>query len=109
MGTFRPSSFVSTVISKAMLLLAFALGSDDVFAQIAQRGSATTNTNSGTNISTLTIGKPSGVIAGDIIIANIVQNRFAQLLLLLDQSVFRLYHLLHLEFLRDLRVVDLLL
>jgi hypothetical protein len=74
MGTFRPSSFVSNVISKAMLLLVFALSGNVVYSQIAQRGSATSNVNSGTNIGTLTIGRPSGVIAGDIIIANIVQN-----------------------------------
>ena len=44
-------------------------------AQIAQRGTATTNTNSATNITTLTINKPTGVVAGDVLIVNIVQNQ----------------------------------
>jgi hypothetical protein len=74
MGTFRPSSFVSTVISKAMLLLVFALGGNVVFAQIAQRGSATTATVNAQNSPTLTINKPTGVVAGDVMIVSILQN-----------------------------------
>ncbi|MFM7234360.1 MAG: hypothetical protein ACKOZM_07190, partial [Flavobacteriales bacterium] len=70
MGTFRPSSFLSNVISKAMLLLAFTLGGNFVFAQVALRGTATTAINTGT---TLTINKPTGVVAGDVMLVNISQ------------------------------------
>jgi hypothetical protein len=42
-------------------------------AQIAQRGSSTTATNA-TASATLTINKPTGVVAGDLMIVSIVQN-----------------------------------
>jgi len=70
MGTSRPHSSLPTVIVKAMLLLAFALGGDAVFAQIALRGSATT---ASTTTTSLTINKPTGVVAGDVMIVNISQ------------------------------------
>ncbi len=43
-------------------------------AQIIQRGSATTATNSGTNITTLSINTPTGVQPGDVLIVSILQN-----------------------------------
>ncbi|MFM9006540.1 MAG: hypothetical protein ACKOSR_13735, partial [Flavobacteriales bacterium] len=70
MGTFRPSTFLSSVISKALLLMALVLSSSSVFAQIALRGTATTATTTGT---TLTINKPTGVVAGDVMLVNISQ------------------------------------
>lgn len=42
------------------------------FAQITQRGSSTTAANQ--NSTTLTINKPTGVVAGDVLIVNIAQN-----------------------------------
>ena len=45
------------------------LGFSDAFGQIAQRGTATTATSINSN--TITITKPTGVVAGDIMIANI--------------------------------------
>jgi hypothetical protein len=52
-------------------LLMFSI---NVSAQIAQRGTATTAGNSSTNGGFLTINKPSGVVAGDVMIVSIVQN-----------------------------------
>jgi hypothetical protein len=46
----------------------------NVSAQITQRGSATNNSQSGTNVGTLSINRPTGVIAGDVMIVSIVQN-----------------------------------
>ncbi|MFN5620781.1 MAG: PKD-like domain-containing protein [Flavobacteriales bacterium] len=70
MGTFRPSSIFSSVISKAMVLLAFALGGSDVFAQIAQRGTATSATSTTTSV---TVDKPLGLTVGDVMLATINQ------------------------------------
>ena len=44
------------------------LMSPGIFAQIAQRGGATTGVSSG---ATVTINRPTGVVEGDIMIANI--------------------------------------
>jgi hypothetical protein len=45
----------------------------NTFGQIAQRGTATTaSTNAAT--SAMTINKPTGVVAGDLMIVSIVQN-----------------------------------
>ena len=54
-----------------LIILGFFLaGASQAFGQITQRGSATTST--GTN--TITIDKPTGIVAGDVLIVNIVQN-----------------------------------
>jgi len=68
MGTSRPHSFISNVISKAMLLLVFALGGNAVFAQITFQGSGTIGTSTS---ATLTISRPTNVLAGDLMIVNI--------------------------------------
>ena len=52
-----------------LVVLFTLLGFSDAFAQIAQRGTATTATSNYSN--TITITKPTGVVAGDIMIANI--------------------------------------
>lgn len=54
-----------------LLILFFCFGTlSQVYSQIALRGSATSGTSAGT---TLTINKPSGVVAGDVMIVNICQ------------------------------------
>jgi hypothetical protein len=53
-----------------LLLITLLIGSFG-YAQIAQRGTATTAT---TTNSSLTVNKPSGVLAGDVMIANILHN-----------------------------------
>jgi len=73
MRTIRTSSFFSKFVSKSMLLLALTLGGTDVFAQIAQRGSATTATI-GSAAASMTINKPTGVVAGDVLIVTVLQN-----------------------------------
>ena len=73
MGTFRPTSFWSTILSKALLLLAFALSGNVVYSQIAQRGAATTASINGATAA-MTINKPTGVVAGDVMIASVLQN-----------------------------------
>lgn len=50
--------------------LACAILCTTASAQIQQRGSATSNTSAGTS---LTINKPAGVVAGDVMIVNIAQ------------------------------------
>lgn len=56
-------------MTTAWLLLLFTVfGFADAFGQIAQRGTATTAIS---NANTITIAKPTGVVAGDIMIANI--------------------------------------
>lgn len=62
---FLIAAFNRVAILLCMLLL---LSTSNLIAQIAQRGSATTATS--TN-ATLTINKPTGVVQGDIMIANI--------------------------------------
>lgn len=52
-----------------LVLLTLISYSNNLFSQIAQRGAATTATS--TNNNTITIAKPAGVVAGDIMIANI--------------------------------------
>jgi hypothetical protein len=59
---------------KIHLLLLFALLSFNGWGQIAQRGSATTNSSANTNNTTLTIDKPNGVVIGDLMLLTIVQN-----------------------------------
>jgi hypothetical protein len=74
MGTLRlPFPSLSTSVKTLIFLLGLLLG-HDVFAQIAQRGSATTATVAATNSGTLTINKPTGVVAGDVMIVSILQN-----------------------------------
>ena len=54
----------------SLLVVLFMLfGFSDAFGQIAQRGTATTATSNYSN--TITINKPTGVVAGDVMIANI--------------------------------------
>jgi hypothetical protein len=55
-------------------LLVIAGSLSELQAQIAQRGSATTATVGTTNSSSLSINKPTGVVAGDVLIASILQN-----------------------------------
>ena len=66
--------YVSLVL--LMVLGVFLTGASQAFGQITQRGSRTTATGA----TTITIDKPSGVVAGDVLIVNIVQddndNRF---------------------------------
>ncbi len=57
-------------MSFRILLLISILFSNTLQAQIALRGTATTNTSTNTNI---TINKPTGVIAGDIMLVNIAK------------------------------------
>ena len=58
-------------VEKNCLLLITLLISSFAYAQIAQRGTATTAT---TTNSSLTVNKPTGVLAGDVMIANILHN-----------------------------------
>jgi hypothetical protein len=53
------------------ILLIYSVGAD---AQILQRGDATNAVRLSTNMTTFQINKPEGVIAGDLLIANFVQN-----------------------------------
>jgi len=53
-----------------ILFLIIILCSNTLQAQIALRGTATTNTSTNTNI---TINKPAGVVAGDIMLVNIAK------------------------------------
>lgn len=53
------------------ILLIYSVGAD---AQILQRGSATNAVRRSTNMTTFTVGNPVGVAAGDLLIANFVQN-----------------------------------
>jgi hypothetical protein len=62
------------VIAIALVIANLFLVSD-ASAQIIQRGTATTSTTITT--STVTINKPTGVIAGDVMIANIANIRAA--------------------------------
>lgn len=50
------------------------LFSTDVTAQITQRGVSTTASSATTNNTTITINKPSGVVAGDVLLFSVVQN-----------------------------------
>ncbi len=52
-----------------LVLLTLISYSNNLFSQIAQRGTATTATSSNSN--TITITKPTGVVTGDIMILNI--------------------------------------
>ncbi len=54
----------------ALLMLVSCLDPNSAKAQIALRGSATTATSTNTNI---TINKPTGVVAGDILLVNIAK------------------------------------
>ncbi len=57
-------------MSFRILFLTFLVCSNSLNAQIALRGTATTNTSTNTN---LTINRPAGVIAGDIMLVNIAK------------------------------------
>ena len=50
------------------------LVSNALNAQIAQRGTSTSNAVSGTDLATLTISKPTGVVSGDVLLVSILQN-----------------------------------
>ncbi len=63
----KDTAILKSIIS-LVLLFCFAI---TPMAQIAQRG---TRTNSTSTSSTITINKPTGVQAGDVLIVNIVQN-----------------------------------
>ncbi len=70
-GAFTRKKLVKTGIVIPVLLFAFLFNANNSFAQIALRGTATTATSTST---TLTINKPTGVVAGDVMIVNIVQS-----------------------------------
>jgi len=73
MDTLRlPSSSLTTSVKTIILLLGLVLV-QDVSAQIAQRGAATT-ANIGSAAAAMTINKPTGVVAGDVLIASVLQN-----------------------------------
>jgi len=77
MGTIRlsPSSLASFV--KTLSIVCALVLSQVSLGQIAQRGASTTSTAGTTttsNISSLSISKPSGVVAGDLLIVSILQN-----------------------------------
>jgi len=73
MGTLRlPSSPLTTHVKTLIFLLGLLVG-QDVLAQIAQRGTATTNTINAA-AAAMTINKPTGVVAGDVMIATVLQN-----------------------------------
>ncbi|GEM_PF-3922239 len=59
---------IITVLTLGLSNLFFT---NDLFADIVQRGSATTGQISGNSI---TIAKPTGIVAGDVMIANIIQH-----------------------------------
>ena len=58
----------------AVFLLVFLLSASSSWGQIAQRGSATTASSATTNNTTITINKPSGVVAGDVLLFSVVQS-----------------------------------
>jgi hypothetical protein len=58
------------VVYLSLILGLLLINANELGAQITQRGSATT----ATGITTITINKPTGVVAGDVMIVNIVQN-----------------------------------
>lgn len=58
----------------AVFLLTFLLSASSSWGQITQRGSATTASAATTNNTTISINKPSGVVAGDVLIFSVVQN-----------------------------------
>ncbi|MFZ4680709.1 MAG: hypothetical protein ACOYLP_11130, partial [Flavobacterium sp.] len=58
----------------AVFLLLFLLSSSSSWGQIAQRGSSTTASSATTNNTTITINKPTGVVAGDVLLFSVVQN-----------------------------------
>lgn len=60
---------LSMKINFLLVFIVFLLATSLGYGQIAQRGAATTSTS--TNSNTITINKPVGVVAGDIMIANI--------------------------------------
>jgi len=66
----NPSRFALVLL----LFMSLFLGSMQGWGQIAQRGTATTNSVATTNGTTLVINKPTGVVTGDVMILSIVQN-----------------------------------
>lgn len=72
---FRPAFTNTHFLKQAFLLLALLFCVSISWGQIVQRGTATTNASnlSGSN-RTLSIARPAGVVAGDVLIATIVQN-----------------------------------
>jgi hypothetical protein len=68
MKPLRSVFYAVPIISKAMLLLAFVLSSSMVYSQIALRGTATTAISTSASV---TVTKPTGVVAGDLMIANV--------------------------------------
>jgi hypothetical protein len=62
---------ITYLIPLALVLLCSMQSS---WGQITQRGTATTATAAGTNNTTITINKPTGVVAGDVLLFSVVQN-----------------------------------
>ena len=56
------------------VLVLVMLFSTNLNAQIAQRGTSTTASAATTNGTTITINKPTGVVAGDVLLFSVVQN-----------------------------------
>ena len=68
---FDPLNILGTKAKTLLMLIClFILSTSQMFAQIALRGTATTGTATGTS---LTVAKPTGVAAGDIMIVNIAK------------------------------------
>ena len=57
-----------------LLFMSLFLGSVQGWGQIAQRGTATTNSVANANGTTIVVNKPTGVVTGDLMILSIVQN-----------------------------------
>ena len=85
----RANIFPSFKISKSIIfcLLLIVAGEGSVSGQIAQRGTATTGSSTTT---TLTINKPTGVIAGDVMMQVMVSMTYMILENLIKREVFEL-------------------
>ena len=71
---FRTFNSLQRTCCFAVFLLTFLLSTSNSWGQIAQRGSSTTASANSTNSTTITINKPSGVVAGDVLLFSVVQN-----------------------------------
>ena len=70
----RLSTGLISLVRKTIFLVCIGLLGFNSWGQIAQRGSSTTATNAASNSTTITIDKPSGVVAGDVLLFSVVQN-----------------------------------
>ena len=65
-------TMLSMKINFLLVFIVFLLATSLGYGQIAQRGAATTSTS--TNSNTITINKPVGVVAGDLMIVSIASD-----------------------------------